>query len=134
VIHFPEGFHVGCLFHLKQAWRRYLITKLGFLAEQIKLAMMVGVLDLLCMIPQDEVEDFGIPYVRSVIEYGLSKAEIKKWDLFWEYFTKTWISILDSWNICLEDGSYKNLMNRTNNGLERGISRLQGGGNGISIN
>ena len=84
----------------------------------------LGFLDLLCMIPQDEVE----------IEDGLSKAEIKKWDLFWEYFTKTWISILDSWNICLEDGSYKNLMNRTNNGLERGISCLQEGGNSVSIN
>ena len=79
---------------------------------------MIGVLDLLRMIPQDNIEDFCIPYVRSVIEDGLSKEEIEKWDLFWEYFTKTWISILDSWNICLKDGSYKDLMNRTNNGLE----------------
>ena len=26
---------------------------------------------------------------------------------------------LDSWNICEEDGTYKKIMNRTNNGLER---------------
>lgn len=27
--------------------------------------------------------------------------------------------LIDSWNICEEDGSYKKIMNRTNNGLER---------------
>ena len=58
-LYFPEGFHNGCLFHLKQAWRRYLITKLAFLAQDINLAMKVGVLDLLCIIPQKKL-------VRSV--------------------------------------------------------------------
>ena len=115
---FPEGFHVGCLFHLKQAWRRHLIVKLGFLAAQIKLAMEVGTLDLLCIIPQDEVEEFGIPYVRSVIEEDLDEDEVAKWDEFWVYFKHQWIPILDSWNISDENGEYKNIMNRTNNGLE----------------
>ena len=67
-LQFPEGFHAGCLFHLKQAWRRYLITKLGFLPDQIKYAMSVCMLDLLTILPQDEVEKYGLPFVRSLIE------------------------------------------------------------------
>ena len=92
----------------------------------IRPAMMIGILDLLCMTPQDNVGDFGITYVQSVVKEGLTKEEVKKWDLFWEYFTKTWMSILDSWNICLEDDSYKKVMNHTNNGLESYNCRFNG--------
>ena len=68
---FPEGFRIGCLFHLKQAWRRYLISKLGFVSGKIVFLMSVGVLGMLCIIPKDEVEEYGIPYVRSIIEEDL---------------------------------------------------------------
>ncbi len=53
---FQDCFHVGCLFHLKQAWRRYLITKIGFLPEQIGYAMRSCVLDLLTVISPDKIE------------------------------------------------------------------------------
>ena len=125
-LYFPEGYHIGCLFHLKQAWRRHLITKLAFLAEDIKLAMKVGVLDFLCIIPQDEISTIGIPYVRSVIEENLDPASIAKWDTFWAYFDTHWMSRIDSWNICLGDNTYKRFINRTNNGLERYNKRFNG--------
>lgn len=80
--------------------------------------MSVGFLDLLTVIPQDKVQKIGIPFVRSLIEDGQTNEDIKKWDQFWAYFTKTWLPIVDSWNICLEEGSYKKLLNRTNNRLE----------------
>jgi len=84
-------------------------------------------LDLLCIIPQDEIREFGIPYVRSIIEEDLSAADIAKWDTFWgTYFKKQWMPILDSWNICNQDGSYKKFMNRTNNGLESYNKRFNG--------
>ena len=119
IIFCATSFHVGCFFHLKQAWRRYLISKIGFLAEEIAYAMKAGVLDLLCIIPQDEIREIGIPFVRLLIEEDLSAAAIEKWDRFWEYFDKQWMTKIDSWNICGEDNKYKNFMNRTNNGLER---------------
>ena len=121
-----ESFHIGCLFHLKQAWRRHLITKLGFLAEEVALAMKVGVLDLLCIIPPNEIREFGIPFVRLIVEEDLSAAAIAKWDIFWIYFDKQWMSKVDNWNICNEDGSYKKFMNRTNNGLESYNRRFNG--------
>jgi hypothetical protein len=97
------------------------------LAEEITLAMKIGVLDLLCIIPQDEIREFGIPYVRSIIEKYLSRADIVKWDTFWgTYFEGQWMPILDSWNICTQDGTYKKFLNRTNNGLESYNKRFNG--------
>ena len=88
--------------------------------------MSVGVLNLLCTLSQDEVEEIGIPFVRSIIEKDLSEEEKKKWDPFWVYFMSTWMPNLDGWNICRQDGKYKELMNRTNNGLERYNCRFNG--------
>ena len=65
---FSEADFIGCLFHWKQAIQRYLISKLGFLRAEIAYAMRRGVLDLLTIIPMDEVEKIGIPFVRSMIE------------------------------------------------------------------
>ena len=66
-----------------------------------------------------EVEEYGIPYVSSIIEEDLDDMEIERWNLFWEYFDRQWVPILDSWNICDEDGKHKEILNRTKNGLER---------------
>ena len=104
----------------------YLISKLGFVSEEIVFSVCVGVFDMLCIIPQDEVEEYGIPYVCSIIEEDLDDMEIERWNIFWEYFNRQWIPILDSWNICDYDGKYKELMNRTNNGLESYNKRFNG--------
>ena len=55
------GKHVGCFFHLKQAWRKYLIEKCGLgLSSLLGPLMAVGGLDLLCVIPRKEIESIGI--------------------------------------------------------------------------
>ena len=48
-----------------------------FLKEEIHYATRIGMLDLLCIIPPDDVKTFGIPYVQSIIEQGLGKKDIK---------------------------------------------------------
>ena len=59
------GKHVGCFFHLKQAWRKYLIEKCGLgLSSLLGPLMAVGGLDLLCVIPRKEIESIGIPFLR----------------------------------------------------------------------
>ena len=73
---------------------------------------------MLCIIPQDEVEEYGIPYVCSIIEEDLDDTEIERWDIFWEYFDRQWVPVLDSWNICDEEGKCNELINRANNGFE----------------
>ena len=35
-------------------------------------AMQIGMLDLLCVLPHKEVEEYGIPYLRSILEKELS--------------------------------------------------------------
>ena len=110
--------HIGCLFHLKQAWRKYLIQKVEMNGSSVKLAMETCVLDLLTIIPREEVREYGIPYCRSVLEDGQPSSIVKLWDIFWAYFETTWMPILSSWNICSEDDEYIDFVNRTNNGLE----------------
>ena len=117
-IHFPEGHHNGCLFHLKQAWRRRLISHIGCLAEEVAYAMREGILDLLTVIRPGKVKDIGIPFVRSLVEKNLDAIKIEIWDEFWDYIVSLWLKVVgvDSWNICLQDGQYKEIKNRTNNG------------------
>ena len=75
--HFHEGHHNGCLFHLKQAWRRRLISHIGFLADEVAYAMREGILDLLMVIPPEKVEDIGIHFVRSLVEKNLDAIKIE---------------------------------------------------------
>ena len=88
--------------------------------------MSVWMLDILCTIPQYEVEEYGTPCVRSIIEEDLNDTEIERWNLFWDYFNRQWVTNLDSWNICDEDGKYKELMNCTNNILDSYNKRFNG--------
>jgi hypothetical protein len=57
---------VGCLFHLKQAWRRRLV-QLNVSASNLSAIMAPGGLDLLCYIPIAEIEKKGI--VMNVYMY-----------------------------------------------------------------
>ena len=111
--------HVGCLFHLKQAWRKYLIEKCKFSSDEIKEAMSIGCLDMLCVIPRVEIEKYGIPFLRSVLEKDADEATLEKWVIFWKYFEKQWLNKISSWNIVEENGDYIEMINRTNNALER---------------
>lgn len=119
-----DATHVGCLFHLKQAWRRYLLGENIQMPEtDVTRAMKIGVLDLLCVIPRDEIVTYGIPFLREKLEKEADADTIKKWDIFWKYFDY-WLSIIPSWNICEENGEYIELTNRTNNALERYNRRI----------
>jgi hypothetical protein len=72
-------------------------------------------LDVLTLIPEDEILTKGIAYVESVV------GSSPKWDLFWKYFKKTWIQTFPprSWNIRALPESLVEDLNRTNNPLER---------------
>jgi len=118
-----EEFHgedipiVCCLFHWKQALRRkleyYHIPK----NEISELMGHNGKIDILTVIPIDEIVVKGIPYVRSLMD---ERGNVMGWDTFWRYFIKTWTIEYKPtyWNVSL----YKDmdvLRNRTNNPLER---------------
>jgi len=92
----------------------------------VTIAMKIGSLDLLSLIPWDEVVEYGIPYLRSLLEAGKEQKTVALWDKFWVYFDKTWIPIIESWNICIGDDKYIELVNRTNNGLERYNPKFNG--------
>jgi hypothetical protein len=114
------GFCVGCLFHFKQAICKYLIKKcrLG-LFQVLPAAMALGGLDILCVLPRDEVKNIGIPYIRSLLELGIPEWEKKAQnDIFWPYFMQQWIPIIMSWNLMSNEGFPVEIVNRTNNALE----------------
>ena len=47
-----------------------------------------GIINLLTIIPIDEIEDIGIPYIR---EHFDEQEYTEKFSQFWEYFLHTWI-------------------------------------------
>jgi hypothetical protein len=113
------GKHVGCFFHLKQAWRKYLIEKCGLgLSSLLGPLMAVGGLDLLSVIPRNEIDSIGIPFLRLTLEGTATELEKISLDKFWTYFRKQWLQITNNWNIREEDGQFLQMVNRTNNALE----------------
>jgi len=60
---------IGC------AWQKYLIEKCHLSKEHGTNAMQIGMLDLLCINPIGEVEEYGIPYLRSILEKDASKRD-----------------------------------------------------------
>ena len=84
--HFPEDRFVCCFVHFKQAFCRKILNKCDFKPKDLTFAMSVGVIDLLCVIPHAEVVKYGIPFVCSLIEDGLDKNNIERWDHFWADF------------------------------------------------
>ena len=125
---FPNCQLNGCLFHLKQAWRRFMITKLMMRDELVSMFMTKNILDVLTIIPRDEIKKKGIAFVRSILDKECKdKEEEKQMDKFWAYFRKEWCSsdeFIATWNICDEDEAYFDLANRTNNALERYNRRM----------
>ena len=117
---FPGATINGCLFHFKQACRRYLIEKIKFNHDQIKVAMNKEEgIELLTKIPHDEIRWKGIPFVRSIIEDDLSEEEVEKWDAFWKYFDTQWMRCIAVWSLLDENGEFPDIQNRTNNPIER---------------
>ena len=95
-IYFPQALLTGCLFHFKQAARRKM-EKLGIPDNEIKIAMASGAYDLLTVLPVDELDDKGIPFVETMImdqiyEYHFKNKKelddntVPRWGVFWQYF------------------------------------------------
>ena len=128
---FPNTIIVGCLFHFKQAIRKHL-TELKIKPEHISAAMAPTVIDLLTVIPKDEITKKGIPYVKDVIlkKHNFDSEDETKWTAFWQYFESFWLSspsFISCWNIHNEKRGektikqYYDMHNRTNNSMERQV-------------
>ena len=96
----------GCLFHWKQANRRQLV-KLQLSAQTVSKLMKHGVLDVLTLIPHDEIESIGFDYIKSQLELE-DETESRKIDMFFEYFRRTWMNQFSprdwSVNLCKSEG------------------------------
>ncbi len=101
------GKHIGCFFHLKQAWQMYLVENCNLGPSSIIGALMaVGGLDLLCVLPRHEIDIYGIPYLRLMLEVHATTLEKLSMDTFWIYFQKLWLRITNNWNIREDDGLF----------------------------
>jgi hypothetical protein len=122
---------IGCLFHVKQAWWRNLIAHDIPEALASNLCQKDGLLDMLTVLPPDDIAGKGIAFVRAHCNEGQYKDNFDK---FWnEYFKPTWLNYyeVDTWNIYhVINGNppqkiRSQLVNRTNNALERYNHTLQ---------
>eukprot|EP01034_Spumella_vulgaris_P034631 gene34631-42719_t len=108
---------IGCLYHWKNAIKRYLESlKMG--DEVVSYMMQIGKMDLLTIIPVSEIVSKGIPFLRSMIDESACQD---KWNKFWVYFIKNWILLHkpETWNIHTHVQNKVSMKNRTNNPLER---------------
>ena len=106
---------INC-FPWKQALCRKKL-KLKIKDGQVGVAMTKLVIDVLTVVPKDEIIKKVIPYVRLFLYKECTICEdLKKWDLFWEYFVGYWCSsrcFIETWNNIDEDEVYFELQNRT---------------------
>jgi hypothetical protein len=96
--HFPDSPLVGCKFHWKQALRRKLIDLRVPKDIISRLVDPDGLINILTVIPIEDIESKGIPYIRAHFD---EEGHTSKFDAFWKYFRSQWIHICDpnSYNI-----------------------------------
>ena len=91
----------SCLFHWKQAIGRK-ICDLKFDKPIDKRMMTRYVFETLTIIPIDEIEKYGIPYVHHLVKANCNQSDLDKMEIFWKYFRKYWMSspsFIYPWNI-----------------------------------
>jgi hypothetical protein len=101
----------GCFFHFKQALLRKM-KELGIDKNERKKGLEV--MNILTVIPHDEILSKGIPYCKHVI--GASNT---KWSSFWYYFERTWMRDYEPGLWSFFGKNLQDIQNRTNNPLER---------------
>lgn len=133
---------ICCFFHMKQTIRKKLSElKLPFAIVSVLVDgtnegdRVEGLIDMLTVIPPEEIETIGIPYIRNKmhqIEKDHNCEAIM--NIFWTgYFVQTWIKRHkpSTWNIGqIVSGKDKEcelakIVNRTNNCVERYNKRLR---------
>ena len=88
---------IGCLFHFKQAIRRHMVTVIQFTTGVA--SFMMDVIDVLTIIPPEEVATKGLWYVLSKFDLD---EDSDKWYHFVKYMFKTWIDgyyAIADWNV-----------------------------------
>jgi len=114
----PQVSIIGCLFHWKQAIRRKL-AKMKFGDDLTAKLMRPDMLEVLTLIPHDEVISSGFQYIYHRLQPDhVGRTQL---DEFFQYFRNTWIkkfSVKD-WNISRFLDTGNELANRTNNPLEK---------------
>ena len=110
-----------------------MIEVLYFQKELVSLFMEVQKLDLLIVIPVEEILPCGIPYLCGLTESVLTclsdiyeshdldfveEDEHERWDQFLDYFNRQWLPIKDSWSISGEDDQYRKHVNSAKTALE----------------
>ena len=100
-VEFPTAIINGCLFHWKQAIRRKILD-LKFDEPVVDRFMNPIALQTLTIIPPNEIMKYGIPFVRDIVDHELSKKDMDKIEIFWQYFYKFWMSspsFIYRWNV-----------------------------------
>lgn len=91
---FPNADIIGCLFHFKQAVRRKM-KSIGISNRAAGIAMAPGVLDMLTVVPIEQVEVGGISWVKRQVKERCRNDGVayvrSKWNIFWSYFKRTWL-------------------------------------------
>ena len=121
---FPLSPIVGCVFHWKQALRRKM---LGYrIPKDIISSLMSsdGLINILTHCPIAEIETKAVPYIRENFNEG---DYTPSFDAFWKYFLDTWMKKYnpEQWNINAFSNSTDDIINRTNNPLERFNRKLK---------
>ena len=86
-IEFPSSIINGCLFHWKQTIYRKVMS-LKFNEPVIDIFRDRRVLENFTLIPPNEIEKYGIPYIRDIVDYELSTSDMKKNGDFLGIFSK----------------------------------------------
>ena len=117
---FPSAVINRCFFHWKQAIRQKILD-LNFSENVCKRMMWKDTLEVFTIINPTNIKWKGIPYIRSIVDDGLSQDDMLKMKKFWKYFENFWLKIRASSLHGMFFGHYKNkkikLLQRTNNGL-----------------
>ena len=126
---FPFSKIVGCFFHWKQAiYRKLIALKFRNEKEIVSHSMVKNSMDILTVIPANEITTKGFAFVKDNLKEAiLEENDSEKMQKFWKYFENYWMSsnkMIETWNISNYQGN-KNVLRRTNNGLERYNLRLK---------